>query len=496
MPTAIEQRIISETGLRAFWSERVRRHAGRIAARPPSSGEREDLRKLPLVTIDGANARDFDDAVLAEPAGDGWRVIVAIADVSHYVRPADPLDREAARRGVSVYFPGSVLPMLPEVLSNDLCSLKPEVDRLCMACEMHLDARGRLKSWRFDRAVMQSAARLTYSGVHAAIEAGNSKARRKLGALLEPVERLYAVWRLLAIARRRRGALEVDLPETRVLLGPDGEMRSMEQAERYNAHRVIEELMITANVATARFLGRARMPALYRVHSPPDAEGFEELRHLFARAGHPLSEAAGRNPDEINQALRALRGQPSYEAIAVATLKCMQQACYQPANIGHYGLALKSYTHFTSPIRRYPDLLAHRAIKHLIDGGRGEAAPLRGKELAHTGSDCSEKERLAERAMRTAVKAYKLRYLSGCLGDTLDAVVSHASGKGLFVQVPEVGMRGMIPRGRLPAGRGRRGRDRQRGRGLHGFSMGQQISVRVARVDEERGHLDLDLIAG
>ena len=497
MPTAIEQRVISETGLRAFWPERVRRHAASIAARPPSAGEREDLRELPLVTIDGAGARDFDDAVFAEQAGAGWRVIVAIADVSHYVRPADPLDREAARRGVSAYFPGSVLPMLPEVLSNDLCSLKPDVDRLCLACEMRLDGRGRIKSWRFFRAVMRSAARLTYSGVHAAIEAGNAKARRELGALLEPVERLYAVWRLLAVVRRRRGALEVDLPETVVRLGPNGEVRSLEQAERYNAHRVIEELMITANVATARFLARARMPALYRVHSPPDAEGFEELRNLFAGVGHRLSEAAGRNPDEINQALRTLRGQPAYETVAVATLRCMQQACYQPANIGHYGLALKSYTHFTSPIRRYPDLLAHRAIKHLIDGGRGEAAPLRGTGLAQTGLACSEKERLAEKAMRTAVKACKLRYLSGCLGDTFDAIVSHANGKGLFVQVPEAGMRGMIPRWRLPARHGRRrARDRQRGRGLHGFSLGQRVSVRVARVDEERGHLDLDLLAG
>ena len=495
MPTAIEQRVISEVGLRAFWSERVRRHAARIAARPPSAGEREDLRELPLVTIDGANARDFDDAVFAERSGVGWRVVVAIADVSHYVRPADALDLEAARRGVSAYFPGSVLPMLPEVLSNDLCSLKPDVDRLCLACEMRLAGRGRLQSWRFFRAVMRSAARLTYSGVHAAIEAGNAKARRKVGALLEPVEQLYEAWRSLAVARRRRGALDVELPETVVRLGPNGEARSMEKTERYDAHRVIEELMITANVATARFLARARMPALYRVHSPPDAEGFEELRQLFAGTGHPLSEAAGRNPDEINQALRALRGQPAYEAVTVATLRCMQQACYQPANIGHYGLALKSYTHFTSPIRRYPDLLAHRAIKHLIDGGRGEAAPLRGNELARMGSDCSEKERLAEKAMRTAVKAYKLRYLSGCLGDTLDAVVSHATGKGLFVHVTEVGMNGMIPRGRLPARRGRRTRDRQRGQGLRGFSPGQPVSVRVARVNEERGHLDLDLLA-
>ncbi len=496
MPSLIEQRVISEAGLRATWPGRVRKRANGITSRPPTAGKREDLRSVPLVTIDGATARDFDDAVFAEPHGDGWRVIVAIADVSHYVRPGDPIDREAEQRAVSVYFPGSVLPMLPEVLSNDLCSLKPGVDRLCLVCEMRLDSRGNLKKWKFFRAIMRSAARLTYSGVHAAIEAGNANARRKLGALLEPVERLYAVWRLLATTRGRRGALDVDLPETRVRLGPDGEAQSMERSERYNAHRLIEELMITANVATARFLGRARMPALYRVHSPPDADRFEELRFLFAGAGHSLSEAASRNPDEINQALRAFRGQPSYETIAVATLRCMQQACYQPANVGHYGLALKSYTHFTSPIRRYPDLLVHRAIKHLIDGGRGEAAPLRGNELAQMGLACSERERLAEKAMRAAVKTYKIRYLSRCLGDTLDAVVSHATGKGLFVQVTEVGLNGMIPHRRLPQGRGRgRTRDRQRAQRLFGFTPGQPVSVRVARVDEDRGHLDLDLLA-
>ena len=495
MPTRIEQRFIAEAGLRTAWPRPVRDQANGIASRPPAAGRREDLRPLPLVTIDGANARDFDDAVFAEPQGDGWRVIVAVADVSHFVRPGDPLDREAAQRGVSVYFPGSVLPMLPEALSNNLCSLKPGVDRLCLACEMRLDARGRVKTWKFFRAVMYSAARLTYSGVHAAIEARDAKARRALGNLLGPVQNLYGAWRTLASARARRGALDVDLAETLVRLGPNGEVRALEQSERYNAHRVIEELMIAANVATARFLTRARMPALFRVHSPPDDEGFEELRNLYSGAGISLSDAARRNPEEINRALRESRDLPAYESVAVATLRCMQQACYQPANIGHYGLALKAYTHFTSPIRRYPDLLAHRAIKHLLDGGRAEAAPLRGGELAAMGVACSERERQAEGAMRAAVKAYKLRYLSGCLGDTLDAVVSHGSGKGLFVQVPELGMKGMIPRWRLPPPRGRRrSRGADRGQRLHGFTPGQPVLVRIARVDEDRGHLDLDLL--
>ena len=503
MPTRIEQRAISEAGLRAAWPKRVRAHANGIASRRPKAGQREDLRSVPLVTIDGVTARDFDDAVFAEPQRNGWRVIVAIADVSHYVRPGDPLDREALQRGVSAYFPGCVLPMLPEVLSNDLCSLKPGVDRLCLACEMRLDARGRLKAWKFFRAVMHSAARLSYSGVHAAIEARSAKARRELGALLEPVENLYGAWRSLASARGRRGALDVDLAETVVRLDPNGEVRSLAQTERHNAHRVIEELMIAANVAAARFLTRARMPALFRVHSPPDDEGFEELRNLYSGVGISLSDAARRNPDEINRALSGLKGQQKYETVAVATLRCMQQACYQPANIGHYGLALKAYTHFTSPIRRYPDLLAHRAIKHLLEGGRGEAAPLRGGELAAMGTACSERERQAEAAMRAAVKSYKLRYLSGCLGDTLDALVSHGTGKGLFVQVPEIGMKGMIPRWRLPPPRNRRRsprrdrhrRERQRGQSLHGFALGQRVLVRVARVDEDRGHLDLDLLS-
>ena len=495
MPTVIEQRIIAEAGLRARWPGRVRAHAERIAANPAAPGKREDLRALPLVTIDGANARDFDDAVFAEPLGDGWRVLVAIADVSHYVRPGDPLDTEAQLRGVSVYFPGSVLPMLPEALSNDLCSLKSGVERLCLACELRLDSGGNLKSWRFFRALMRSAARLTYSGVHSAIEAGNKKARRKLGELLEPVQNLYGAWRSLAAARRRRGALELELPETVVRLDGKGQVLSLDQSVRHNAHRVVEELMIAANVAAARFLGRARMPSLYRVHSPPDADGLEELRNLFAGVGSSLSDAVGRTPGEINAALQRLQDQPSYGMVALGMLRCMQQARYQPANIGHYGLALKAYTHFTSPIRRYPDLLVHRAIGHLLDGGRGEAAELRGGQLAGLGVSCSELERHAEVAMRGAVKAYKLRYMTARLGDTFEGVVSNGIGKGLFVELPEVGVSGLIPRRRLPAsrGRGRGGRDRS-GVTLHGFSLGQRVSVRVARVDEERGYLDLDLL--
>ncbi|WP_446830429.1 ribonuclease R family protein [Candidatus Foliamicus sp.] len=520
-PSPIEQRVIAEAGLRSVWPAKLRARAQALAADPPRVGRREDLRALPLVTIDGANAKDFDDAVFAEPQGAGWRVIVAIADVSHYVQPGDPLDVEARLRGVSAYFPGFVLPMLPEILSNDLCSLKPAVDRLCLACELRLDAVGNLKSWRFFRGVMRSAARLTYAGVHSAIEAGNAKARRSLDGLLEPVENLYGAWRALAAARRRRQALDLELAETRVRLGPGGEVAGLVRGERHNAHRVIEELMIVANVAAARFLGRARMPALHRVHPPPDADGLEEMRQLFAASGHALSDAASRRPGEINSALRQLEGTPAYEMTALAMLRCLQQARYQPANAGHYGLALKAYTHFTSPIRRYPDLLTHRAIKHLLDGGRGESAPLRGAQLADLGVSCSELERQAEAAMRAAVQAYKLQFLSGCLGDQFEGVVSHGIGKGLFVQLPELGVSGMIPRWRLPARRSRSARrsparasagragarrsvarrsgvrpaaDGGSGMQLYGFTLGQPVSVRIARVDKERGHLDLDLL--
>lgn len=488
MSASIEQRVIAEAGLRVRWPGEVAAHAERVAAKPAAPGKREDLRMLPLVTIDGAKARDFDDAVFAEPLDDGWRVVVAIADVSHYVRPGDPLDAEAQLRGVSAYFPGSVLPMLPEILSNGLCSLKPGAERLCLACDLRLDSAGNLRSWRFFRALMRSAARLTYSGVYAAIEAGKRKARRELGSLFEPVQNLYGAWRSLASARRRRGALELELPETVVRLGANGQVLGLDQSERHNAHRVIEEIMIAANVAAARFLGRARMPALYRVHSPPDADGLEELRNLFAGAGGSLSDAVGRSPGEINVALERLKALPTYEMMALGVLRCMQQARYQPANIGHYGLALKAYAHFTSPIRRYPDLLAHRAIKHLIDGGRGEAAALRSAQLAELGVSCSELERQAEAAMRRAVRACKLRYLSACLGGAFEGVVSNGIGKGLFVELPEVGVSGLIPRWRLPAARGRSGMR------LHGFRLGQRVSVRVARVDEEQGHLDLDLL--
>ena len=514
MPTPVEQKIIAEAGLRAVWPGKVRGRAAEIAARPPPPGKREDLRALPLVTIDGASARDFDDAVFAEPQGEGWRIVVAIADVSHYVMPGDALDAEARLRGVSVYFPGSVLPMLPEALSNDLCSLKPKVDRLCLACDLRLDAGGTLKSWRFFEAVMRSAARLTYSGVYSAVEARQAKARRELGELLGPVENLYGAWRSLAAARRRRGALELDLPETVVRLGQSGKVVALAQSERHDAHRVIEEFMIAANVAAARFFGRSRMPALYRVHSPPGHDNLQELRNLFAGVGGSLSEAVARRPHEINVQLKRLKSHPAYEMIAIGMLRCMEQARYDPANVGHYGLALPAYSHFTSPIRRYPDLLTHRAIKHLVDGKRGEAAALRGAGLADAGAACSQLERQAEGAMRAAVQAYKLRYLSDCLGDTFDGVVSHGIGKGLFVQIPEAGLSGLVPRWRLPGARGRRrsgsgrsaaghsGSGRGSGRStagrpepqLHGFTLGQRVSVRVARVDAERGFLDLDLL--
>jgi len=509
MPTSIEQPIIDEAGLRARWPETVRARAEQIAANTkpgatakparsanlPPSREREDLRALPLLTIDGANARDFDDAVFAEPQGGGWRVVVAIADVSHYVRPGDPLDAEARLRAVSTYFPGAVLPMLPEVLSNDLCSLKPGVERLCLACELRLDSSGELKSWRFFRALMRSAARLTYSRAHSAAEVGDKKARRELGGMIEPLRNLYGAWRSLAAARRRRGALDLELPETVVRLGANGQVAGLERSERHNAHRVIEEIMIAANVAGARFLAGARMPALYRVHSPPDADGLEELRSLFASVGGSLSDAVSRRPGEINAALQRLQGLPAYEMVAVGMLRCMQQARYQPANTGHYGLALKAYTHFTSPIRRYPDLLTHRAIKHLLDGGRAEAAPLRGAQLAELGVSCSELERRAEWAMRAAAQAYKLRYLASCLGDAFEGAVSHGIGKGLFVQLAELGVNGLVPRWRLPSARSRRrsGRDRS-GSQMHGFTPGQRVSVRIARVDEERRYLDLDLL--
>jgi ribonuclease R len=413
-----------------------------------AKGDREDLRSLPLVTIDGADAKDFDDAVYCEPQRDGWRLIVAIADVAHYVRPDTALDREARARGTSVYFPDRVLPMLPEALSNGLCSLNPSVDRLCLCCEMHVSRRGEVTQSRFLEAVMRSAARLTYTESWELLQTAHP--RGKHAGLRTQLEHLLQVHEAFAAARRRRGAIDFDLPEAKIKLDRNGRVEEVVTVERLVTHRIIEECMIAANVETAKRLRRAHIPALYRVHEPPEPERIEELSQFLRTFGLKLAPAGKLAPRDLSRLIDAVADRPEAELIETVVLRSMAQARYQARNVGHFGLALAAYSHFTSPIRRYPDLLAHRAIKWLLAqrGTKGFRYPL--GEMEQLGERCSLAERRADEAVWEVQEKLKCRFLESHVGDTYDVFVSGVAPFGLFVRVPELSVDGLVHVSSLP----------------------------------------------
>jgi ribonuclease R len=350
-------------GIPTDWPKAVRQQAKTFGreVKEEAKQDRIDLRDLNLVTIDGADARDFDDAVYCEPSGNGFRLLVAIADVSHYVEKGSPLDKQAIRRGTSVYFPDRVVPMLPEVLSNGLCSLKPKVDRLCMVCEMRVSADGKVSRSKFYQAVMRSSARLTYGQVNDLL---TGKPQKKIpGALRKDIQRLHDVYKLFAKNRGRRGAIELDIPQTRINVDKHGAVTSISATPRNDAHRLIEECMIAANVQAAKFLRKHRVAGLYRVHAKPDPDRFEELRQYLLGLGLKVPHPEHVQPGQLNKLIDRVKDRPDSVAISMALLRSMSHAEYTPKNIGHFGLALDAYAHFTSPIRRYPDLLVHRASR-------------------------------------------------------------------------------------------------------------------------------------
>ena len=403
---------------------------------------RYDLRDLDLVTIDGADARDFDDAVYCERDGSGWRLFVAIADVSHYVRTGSALDKEATRRGTSVYFPDRVVPMLPEVLSNGLCSLNPKVDRLCMVCEMRVNAQGKVTGSEFYDAVMRSKARLTYGEVSALLEGESQKSVPR--DLQGPVRELHALYKALAKARSRRGAIEIDLPQTRFELNDDGEIARIKVVPRNDAHRLIEECMIAANVEAAKFIRRHRIPGLYRVHARPDPDRFDELRLFLVSLGLKVAHPEHVQPRDFTKIIRQTADRPDAAAIMMTMLRSLTHAEYSPANIGHFGLALDAYAHFTSPIRRYPDLLVHRAIRHIVNGGKPGRFDYGGREMERLGSMTSAHEKRAEDATREVEAWLKCQYMEQHLGDEFDGVITGVTNFGLFVQVTDLLVDGLV----------------------------------------------------
>jgi ribonuclease R len=477
------------------------------AAAPVGPSGRADLRALPLVTIDGSDARDFDDAVWAEldtdPANPGgWRLIVAIADVAWYVRPGSALDHEALRRGNSVYFPDRVVPMLPEALSNDLCSLKPAVARACLAVELAIDAAGHKRRHRFVRGLMRSAARLTYEETQA-IHDGLRKPPDSVPPAT--VAALYGAYDALARARTARGALELDLREDRVVLDAGGRPVAVVPRPRLDSHRLIEEFMILANVAAAEELEARHQPCMYRVHDAPDPEKVASLRNVLEDSGIPgLAFAKGQvlTPELFNRVLRRAAATPMAPLVNELVLRAQAQAAYSPDNIGHFGLALRRYAHFTSPIRRYADLLVHRVLIAAANGAGRDfglgALPtaVNHDQMAAWGEHISTTERRAAAAERAAIERYRTSLLAGEVGAVFAAQISGVAEFGLFVTLAESGANGLVPISTLPPDYYDRHDDPPRlvgRRRRRVFQLGDSVIVRLVEADAIGGRLLLRL---
>ena len=489
---------IARFGLAQEFSAEAQREAAQWGERvdPAEAAQRVDLRSLPLVTIDGEDARDFDDAVYAEPSAEGFRLVVAIADVSHYVRPGSALDIEARARGTSVYFPDRVLPMLPHALSDQLCSLQPQVDRLCMVADMQISARGLLRETKCYPAVMRSAARLTYGQAHAALFERKAPERQALGALVERLEPLVEVYRALQKARAKRGALDFDAPEAGFELREGEQVHAILFASRNDAHKLIEECMVLANVAVAQELRKARIPALYRVHAPPEERKLEALRNTLRVLNIELTlpareDVQTRDLAAIAPRIRDAELRPFVESLVVRSLA---QALYQPDNIGHFGLALRDYAHFTSPIRRYPDLLVHRALRVML-GLQPSATLPDPATLGEVGADLSRLEKRADEADRFVDTFLKCVYLRDRIGQRFEGLITTVTEFGCFVQLLEVGVDGLLHMSAFGADDFQLARDGgrwlSRRTGLQ-LAPGQKIAVMVTAVRPVEGMVDLE----
>jgi ribonuclease R len=483
------------------------RAAERLCAQLPDAvtaedrEERADLTGLPLVTIDGETAKDFDDAVYCEPiqlqskrgtqGAAGFRLVVAIADVSHYVKPGDALDGEALSRGNSVYFPRRVIPMLPEKLSNGLCSLNPNVARLAMVCDMRVDTKGDIESYKFYPAVFRSHARLTYTEVAAMLEEPGGEAGRRYQALRRHIEHLSQLFRMLARARERRGAIDFETIETQMIFDDQGKIDRIIPVRRNDAHRIIEECMLAANVCASDFLRERDHPMLYRIHEGPTSEKLAALREFLKGFGLQLTGGDDPHARDYAKLLARVKDRPDAQLLQTVMLRSLQQAVYSPDNVGHFGLAYESYTHFTSPIRRYPDLLVHRAIKAALRRRRYE--PGNWHEL---GAHCSMTERRADDATRDVANWLKCYYMKDRVGDIFPGSISGVTAFGVFVALDDVYVEGLVHISEL-------GKDyfhfdaakhHLMGERTHKrFRLGDRVRVQVARVDLDTSRIDFTL---
>ncbi len=453
--------------------------------------EREDIRHLPMVTIDGETARDFDDAVYCERDGKDYKLYVAIADVSHYVSSGDALDREAFNRGNSVYFPRRVIPMLPEVLSNGLCSLNPQVERLCMVCEINIDTTGSFREYRFYPAVMFSHARLTYTKVAAMLENPKGEDAQQYKNLLPHIQLLYKLFKVLLKARGKRGAIDFETIETQMIFNDQGKIERILPVKRNDAHRLIEECMLAANVCASDFLQKHKQPTLYRIHEGPTPEKLLALRDFLKEFGVQLSGGDEPSAKDYARTLTRIKDRPDAQLLQTVMLRSLRQAVYSPDNVGHFGLAYESYTHFTSPIRRYPDLLVHRAIKAVLSDM--VYSPGNWHEL---GEHCSQTERRADDASRDVETWLKCYYMQDRIGECFDGVISGVTGFGLFVALDGIYVEGLVHISELPSDYfhfdaakhmllGERSGKRYR--------LGDRLRVKLVRVDLESSKIDFVL---
>ena len=465
---------------------------------------RVDLRNLPLVTIDGEDARDFDDAVYCEKSGKGWKLWVAIADVSYYVRLRSALDTEAYNRGNSVYFPNRVVPMLPEILSNGLCSLNPQVDRLCMVCEMHISAKGKLTDYRFYEAVMNSHARLTYTKV-AAILDGDDELRTRYQGLVPHLEELHHLYQALLNARKQRGAIDFETIETKFIFNAMGRIDRIEPVVRNDAHKIIEECMILANIAAANFMEKHKEPALYRIHATPSEEKLTSFRAFLSECGLSLEGGMKPTTKDYAKLLEQVKDRPDHELIQTMLLRSLSQAVYHADNIGHFGLALEEYAHFTSPIRRYPDLTLHRGIKYLLakeKGAKRKTTDTGGyhysfDEMDLLGDHCSMTERRADDATREVADWLKCEYMQDHVGAEFSGVISSVTGFGLFVRLDDLFIDGLVHISTLDNDYYQFDAAKQRLIGENSgmiYRLGDKVKIRVVAVHLEQKMVDFSLV--
>ncbi|CEG55599.1 ribonuclease R [Legionella fallonii] len=455
---------------------------------------RTDLRSYPFVTIDGDDAKDFDDAVYCykKPKG-GFQLYVAIADVSHYVAQDSALDKEAARRGNSVYFPGKVVPMLPEALSNGVCSLNPQVDRLCMVAEMSISADGKISRSRFYRAVIHSHARLTYTQVGLWLEQGNTD--KQYQSLWPTLQALYDLYHVLLMTRKVRGAMDFETTETRIEFDENKKIKCIVPVIRNDAHKLIEECMLAANVATARFLEKADIPTLYRVHAAPEEDKITALRQFLGELGLTLGGGKKPTPKDFQRTMSTIGDRPERHLIETVMLRSLKQAQYIEANEGHFGLAYSVYTHFTSPIRRFPDLLIHRAIGHLLDKHPVHEFSYSHDDMNRLGKHSSMTERRADEATREVVTWLKCEYMQDKLGQVFGGRISAVTSFGIFVELDEIYVEGLVHVTSLKNDYYNYDAVKHRligARGGHVYGLGDRMTVLVARVDLDERKIDFE----